>query len=254
MTEDRSVVTREAAPPDAQVAYGPLDHQVADWYVPRAPAGSTVVVLVHGGFWQPAYDRTHLRPMAVALAERGCPVLNVEYRRSGSNGWPAMRDDMLALAEWVGESFPGVAAGAARDGLLPPAGVPLRVVLAGHSAGGQLVLWLAARPETAGVDAVVALAPVADLGAAAASGVGSGAVERTFARARDDADPMTSAPPRVPVTVVHGSLDDVVPASLSRAYARAFATPLVEPAAHHFALVDPASQHFGPVAALITQA
>jgi acetyl esterase/lipase len=213
------------------------------------------VVLVHGGFWRPAYDRTHLRPMAVALAERGCPVINVEYRRSGSNGWPAMRDDMLALAEWVGESLPGVAVGAGGDGPLPPAGArPRRVVLAGHSAGGQLVLWLAARPEATGVDAVVALAPVADLGAAAACGVGDGAVERTFARARDDADPMTSAPPRVPVTVVHGSLDDVVPASFSKAYARTFAAALVEPVADHFALVDPASGHFAPVAALIAQA
>ena len=47
--------------------------------------------------------------------------------------------------------------------------------VAGHSAGGHLALWLANEPLP--LHRVVALAPVGDLRAAAAAGLGDGAVE-----------------------------------------------------------------------------
>ena len=64
------ILTRPAPPFDATVRYGELPEQVIGLWVPViTPA--PLIVLIHGGFWQPQYDRTHLRPMAHALAACG---------------------------------------------------------------------------------------------------------------------------------------------------------------------------------------
>lgn len=40
------------------------------------------IILLHGGFWKPMYNRDHLRPFAAALAEKaGFFSALVEYRR-----------------------------------------------------------------------------------------------------------------------------------------------------------------------------
>ena len=80
MPEDRSVLGRPAPEPRWVWRYGPGDGQVADVYLPEGPA-TAGVLLLHGGYWRPEYDRDHLRPMAAALADRGHPVALIEYRR-----------------------------------------------------------------------------------------------------------------------------------------------------------------------------
>ena len=57
-----------------------LTTQVADALMEILEARG-VVVVIHGGFWRPAYDRAHLRPLATALREEGRTVVSVEYRR-----------------------------------------------------------------------------------------------------------------------------------------------------------------------------
>jgi acetyl esterase/lipase len=130
-----------------------------------------------------------------------------------------------------------------------------RPLLAGHSAGGHLALWLATQPATAaGVRGVVALAPVADLGLAHRLWLDDGAVALLLGGGPDDvpdryaaADPARLLPSKVPTVVVHGTEDDVVPVQMARTYvaaARAAGdrTSLTEVVgAEHYALIDPLS-------------
>jgi acetyl esterase/lipase len=93
--------------------------------------------------------------MADGLVEAGYAVATPEYARTGAGGgWPATFDDVArAVAE-----LPALVAGLANDVVSVD-----RVVLVGHSAGGQLALWSAVRGLPDGYVGAVALAPVADL-------------------------------------------------------------------------------------------
>jgi len=122
--------------PDARIAYGPAASQYAELFLPQGQGPFPVAVLVHGGCWTSKFGGiTQLRNMAGALAQRGIAVWNVEYRRvdEPGGGYPGMYEDMHA----------------ALDALRAQAGrQPLdlgRIVAVGHSAGGQLVQWIAGR-------------------------------------------------------------------------------------------------------------
>ena len=248
----REILTRPAPPPDRTAAYGPHPDQVVDLRLPPEPA-RTLVVLVHGGFWRAAYDRTHTGPLADALARAGYAVAVPEYRRVGSpgGGWPGTFDDISVCCEALGTIC-------AAQGIRP-----LRTVLVGHSAGGHLALWAAARhrlpPDSPWhsqwrPDAVVALAGCSSLdladaweldGDAAADLLGghAGEVPERYALA----DPAALLPLAVPATLLHGTADQHVPSAMSRAYATR-AEQLGDPVAlveleglEHFALIDPLS-------------
>ena len=68
MEEDLSVLTRKANPPDLTVAYGSEPDQIADIRYGKRGAQLPLVVLIHGGFWKPEYDREHTEAMSSALA------------------------------------------------------------------------------------------------------------------------------------------------------------------------------------------
>lgn len=253
-TDPRAVLTRPAPAPDVTVAYGDLPDQIADL---REPAGSgpprPLVVLVHGGFWRAEYDRTHTGPLAVGLAGLGYPVAQVEYRRTGQpgGGWPGtltdVRDAVAVLPALAAAALPG------RVADQPP-------LLVGHSAGGQLALYVAAELPDA-VAGVLALAPVADLAEAYRRDLDDGAVAELLGGAPTEvpdryahADPLRRPPLRTPTAVVHGVLDEQVPIELSRAFVAAAeaagaAVTLVElPDCEHFGLIDPTSSAWPHVA------
>ena len=133
-----SVLDRPAPPPDLTVPYGPRPEQVIDLRLPSA-GRAPLIVLVHGGFWRPTYDRHHLGPMASALAAAGYMVAVPEYRRAGmaEEGWTGPFNDIASALDQV----------AAIAG--PHGADTSQVTWAGHSAGGHLVLWAAARPGIA---------------------------------------------------------------------------------------------------------
>ncbi|MFE3114135.1 alpha/beta hydrolase family protein [Kitasatospora indigofera] len=255
------------AGPDATLAYG-HDHpdQVADVILPRgAGAGPAPLVLfLHGGFWRARHDRLHAGEAAGALAGQGYAVANVEYRRAGAGGgWPATFTD-VALAV---DTLPGLV-DAAYPGLVDLG----RVVYCGHSAGGHLALWAAARdrlpaaapgrtdaaPRVAGV---VGLGAVTDLARAWRSGNGEGAVAEFLDGGPDDlpdryaaADPSRLGPPSVPTVLVHGDQDQRVPVEMARRYRDDFGAKLIElPGTGHFELIEPASTAWPHVLAAIEQ-
>src|SRR4051794_14938465 len=193
--------------PDAVLRYDEHEDAFVDVHVPDDPNGVTLLLL-HGGFWKTAYDRTHTRQMAVALAGEGFLVATPEYRRvgpGGAGGWPRTGADVLEVARRLPYLL---------DGIGREVGT-LRVT--GHSAGGHLALWLATTDIPA--DRVVALAPVCDLREALRRGLGSDAA-RAFLGEIDpgEADPMVllDTRPAAEIRIVHGVDDDVVPVDLSR--------------------------------------
>jgi acetyl esterase/lipase len=233
--------------------YGDAPAHVCELHLPDGDAHA-VAVLVHGGFWRARYDRSLMHALAADLVVRGWAVWNIDYRGVGEGvstggGWPATFTDVAAAV----------------DLLAAVPGVPLdRVAVVGHSAGGQLALWIAGRhrlpPGAPGAAprvrpvAAVAQAGVVDLVDAARTGVGNGAVLDLLGATPDDdpqryavTSPLALVPLGVPVLLVTGADDDSVPPRLSTSWARAAraagddVTLHVEPGEGHMGHVDPAS-------------
>jgi len=206
--------------PSSTVRYGAHPEQIADLWLPAGGGPHPCVVLVHGGCWRAEYRRDLEDRVAADLALRGLAVWNVEYRRLDCGGdWPAPLDDVVAA----------IAA-------LPREIDRERVALAGHSAGGHLVLLAAARVPVRGV---LAQAPMCDLRLGAELGACDGAVQRLL----DQGAPSPiDEPPDAEVLLVHGDADEHVPVELSRRYANAGHAVYVElVGCGHMEFLDPAS-------------
>jgi acetyl esterase/lipase len=218
-----------------------------------------VAVLIHGGYWRARYDLRLQDGLVGDLAARGWAVWNLEYRRLGwrsRGGWPATFQDVGAGIDHLGRL----------DAPLDLA----RVVAIGHSAGGQLALWAAARLGLPGgapgaepavrPTAAVAQAGVVDLREAARLRLSRGAAESLLGGTPikrpgryDLASPIERLPLGVPQLLVHGDADDSVPIELSRRYAARAAEggdpcELAELAGcGHFEHLDPTSHAWGAV-------
>ena len=217
--------------------YGSARSQRADLHVPPGPGPHPVAVLLHGGYWRAKYSKRTLKPMAADLVRRGWAAWNVEYRRIGrgqGGGWPMTFDDVAAAIDLLAE--------------LEDPRLDLDSLTAiGHSAGGQLALWAAARRDAAApVRRVAALAAVCDMSRAGEpahellGGTPDEVPDRYAA-----ADPMQLVPLGVPTLLVHGADDATVSVKRTRAYAeaaRAAGDPveIVEPpSAPHRSHADP---------------
>src|SRR5687768_5292570 len=227
--------------------------QFGNLRLPKGAGPHPVVVFVHGGCYLSRYTISHAAPLEQALADCGYAVWSVEYRRLGNEGggWPGRFQDVARAADHV-----RMLAGQ----------YPLdlrRVVVAGHSAGADFALWLAARDRIASggalrverplaVSAVLALAPVADLAAFHSRGLCGnvmdklmgGSPERVPGRYRD-VSPAQMLPIGVPQVLVVGGQDRTF-GPLGRAYHALAAAGgdsparLVEiPAAGHFDVIAP---------------
>ncbi|MFC9465080.1 alpha/beta hydrolase [Streptomyces coelicoflavus] len=280
--EEESAFSHPAVEPDSTAGYGDHPDQVIDFYAPHGGAGpggaAPVVVVLHGGSWRAPYDRRHISPFAGFLARRGFAVASVEYRR-GAEGSAAEGSGDPVAGRWP-DTFDDVAA--ALDALpdlvrrhLPQADVR-RTVLTGHSAGGHLALWAAARhllPADAPwrtdrptpLRGVVALAPIADFEVADKLGVCGGAARQLlgegelFAERRPYADPALLLPTGIATTLVQGRADVDVPQAVAEAYADAAAkagevvgVTLLEDVGH-YPLIDPAADACAVVTEEIAQ-
>jgi acetyl esterase/lipase len=276
--EEESAFSHPPVDPDTTAAYGDHPDQVVDFYAPRGGEElAPLVVVLHGGAWRAPYDRRHITPFADFLARRGFAVANVEYRRGGTipaqggqgpvaGRWPDTFDDVAAALD----ALPGLV----REAL--PQADPRRTVVTGHSAGGQLALWAAARhllpadapwhtARPAPLRGVVALAPIADFTVAEKLDVCSGATlqllggEAKFEERQPYADPALLLPTGIATTLVQGRTDVVVPQAVAEAYADAAAKAgevvgltLLEDVGH-FPLIDPAADACAVVAEEIAQ-
>lgn len=131
-----------------------------------------------------------------------------------------------------------------------------RVVAAGHSAGGQLALWLAAQ-QAVDLRGVVPLAGISDLRRAYALQLGSGAAGQLLGGSPDRvpqryaaASPMELLPIPVAQRVVHGTADKVVPFDMSQRFAKASGNAKLIPleGAGHAELIDPEAKVWPTIA------
>lgn len=186
--------------------------------MPRLPATIPVVVLLHGGGWRTPSSARSVAEMARSLVTHGVAVWNIEYRRIGAGGgYPTTLTDTAAAIDYLQTVKTQYAPNLDLND----------VVIAGHSAGGQLAVWAAARsmltPGAMGSvpavtpAAVVSMGGVLDMRRAVADG---NVNTRLFLGLPDEfpqqfavADPIQNINPKVPVTCFNGTSDRIVRAA-----------------------------------------
>jgi acetyl esterase/lipase len=247
-----------AAAAGERIAYGSAPSQFGELWLPaHADSPAPVVVMIHGGCWQLPFGRELMDGLAEDLTRHGAAVWNIEYRRlrEPGGGYPGT---FLDVAHAV-DALRTLAAKHRLD--------LKHVVAVGHSAGGQLALWAAARghlpkdsalltPDPLRIGGVVSLSGVDDLAAyrdSGARGCGgpatidmlTGAGRRPDKIRYADTSPRALLPIGVPQVIIAGAKDDIVPPRFARDYAAAAAkagdkAQYVEiPDSDHFDLIDP---------------
>lgn len=244
----------ENPPPDARINYGDDPLQFGDLRLPPGDGPHPVAILIHGGCWKAEFDITHSSKLAAAIAKIGIATWSLEYRRVGNEGggWPGTFSDIGEGADYLRS----IAEGHALD--------LDRIIAMGHSAGGQLALWLAARSripadvdigrsEPISLKGVLAMAPAADLAFLHGTKVCDHVVDGLMGGSPDDvpehyrwADPVQLGPDRVPQVLLFGKYDsDWNPAGkryLESARARGDDVRMVvAEESGHFEMIDPDS-------------
>jgi acetyl esterase/lipase len=233
----------ELAPPplDARIAYGTDRNQFGEIRLPKSSGPFPLVMNIHGGFWRARYDLGHAGHLCAALTAKGLATWNVEYRRVGNagGGWPGTFEDVRNAYRFLPQL-------AHRYQL-----ESTKVLVMGHSAGGELALCLAAHEPS--LKHVISLAGVVDLQQAWELHLGNDAVVDFLGGEPSqigdyyrEADPMELSVPRTTRQwLIHGAKDDVVPPILSRNYTEhrkrrgEDAHYLEISTAGHFDLIDP---------------
>lgn len=227
---------RTAPAADARIPYGSGPQQFAELRVPQGRGQHPVVMLIHGGCWLAEYDLAHVAGIAESLREAGIATWTIEFRRVGDDGAgdPGTFDDIRA-------AYDSLIAQSKARGLDKK-----RIVLAGHSAGGHLALWLAAERGVK-VRGTVGLAAITDIAAyAKPTGCGAGItrllggtpVER--AEAYGARSPVARPRADGKVTLVVATDDRIVPRAQADAYLSRFPrTHVIEQPGGHFDVVAP---------------
>jgi acetyl esterase/lipase len=231
-------------PADARLSYGTDPNQFGEIRVPKTKGPFPLVMNIHGGFWRAKYDLAHAGHLCAALTAKGLVTWNVEYRRVGNpgGGWPGTFEDIRNAYRFVPQLV--------KRYNLDPA----KVLVMGHSAGGQLALCLAG--HEASLKRVISLAGVVDLRQAWSLHLSNDAVADFLGGKPDEvrehyheADPRQISVPRATTQwLIHGAGDDVVPSYFSRDYAeekkkRGEDVHYLEISiAGHFDLIDPRSK------------
>jgi acetyl esterase/lipase len=219
------LLNRPRPAPSATIAYGGDPLQVADLWLPAGRGPHPTVLMVHGGCWQTKIaDRTIMNWIADDLRRRVIAVWNIDYRgvdRAGG-GYPGTYLDVAAAAD-------ALRTNGARYRL-----DLRRLTAVGHSAGGHLALWLAARRRLPAssplhvaaplpVRTVVSLGGLPDLEQAARPGSGCGT--EVIAKISGGRLAETSVPRLAPLGIrqvlVNGTQDRIIPNAFASDYAAA---------------------------------
>jgi acetyl esterase/lipase len=141
----RNILDRTAHPQAThRIAYGAHKDQTGELWLPTVKPTEKlpVVILIHGGCWRADLPGPELVSfLADALRREGVAVWSITYRRIGTidanaknfSPYPDTFFDVAAAAEKLREIAPTYQLDLSR------------IVATGHSAGGHLAMWLAAR-------------------------------------------------------------------------------------------------------------
>jgi len=256
MSDD--ILSLPPPPADKRVPYGSDPNQFFDLRLPPGKGSFPLVINIHGGYWRAKYNLNHAGHLCAALAAKGLATANLEYRRVGNEGgaWPGTFADIRSAFHFLAQNAAQFSLDAQR------------IVVMGHSAGGQLALCLAAHEPT--ITRAVSLAGVVDLRSAYRLHLSNDAVVE-FLRGTPtevpdhyrEADPMQLTIPNARQWLIHGAVDDVVPPAFSRDYVAAKQkrtgkekedVHLLEiPGADHFDVIDPRAAAWRQIADTILQ-
>ncbi|UOR13829.1 alpha/beta hydrolase family protein [Halobacillus amylolyticus] len=249
-----------------KIFYGTDESQYGELRLPENGGPYPVAIVIHGGFWKESFGLDLMTDAAEDLTAHGLATWNIEYRRVGQAGgaWPGTLTDAAKACDYLAslaETYP----------------LDLnQVITIGHSAGGHLALWLAARhhlPKDGELNITSSPLPIS--GAISLAGVNDLEMmygvhhfrDQTFSMEPNNptadllqstpedhperyqqASPIELLPLGVPQVLVHGALDVNVPIGISNHYhrqAQEFGdlVKLVElPEAEHFMLTDTYTQ------------
>ena len=246
-----------------KISYGADPNQFGELRIPEGDSLFPVIMIIHGGCWQSAYNETLMDDMADDLTARGYATWNLEYRRVGNEGggWPGTFLDIAAGLGTLREI--------ARE-------YPLnltKILVTGHSAGGHLALWLGTQqqlPESSEIKreglpqikGIVSLAGITDLESYLAPG-GCGASVRGLIGGDPEeyplryaqGSPSTYVPLGIPQILVNGENDGIVPVSHILPYYEASVSAnehidlVTIPGAGHFEVITPGSIAWEPIVA-----
>ena len=213
-----------------RLAYGEDQFQFGELYLPDGQGPYPVAILIHGGYWRARYGLDLMNGLAEDLAARGIAAWNIEYRRVGNpgGGWPGTFLDVARATDYLRE-------------IATTYKLNLnRIVPIGHSAGGHLALWLAARPripaespispreQPLALSGAISLAGVLDLKLAYELHLSSDAVVELLGAGPSEVperyaatSPAALLPLGVPQVLIHGTADEHVPIQVSQGYAAA---------------------------------
>ena len=137
-------------PAGVEVSPVSLDGLAGAWILPAQAAKDKAILYFHGGGYVLGSIKMHQSIVAKFVLGSGIPALLFDYRLAPEHPFPAALEDALRAYRW----------------LLAQGVSPARIVFAGDSAGGGLVLatFLAARDQGLPLPAgAVALSPWTDL-------------------------------------------------------------------------------------------
>ena len=254
----RDVDALPSRPADVKASYGTNDLQFGELRLPQGKGPFPVAVVIHGGCWVSKFATLqNTAALADGLRDAGVATWNIEYRRLDhpGGGWPGTFADVADATDHVREL-------AKRH--------PLdlsRVVTIGHSAGGHLALWAAARaklpegsplarPNPLPLRAAVALGGPGDLRGFfeyAARICGSNVIEALMGGAPSavgdrygQGSPVELLPFGVRQVLIVGERDGVMPPAAREAYASAAIktgdqVEVIEVPGGHFEVIAPTS-------------
>ncbi|MEX3914398.1 alpha/beta hydrolase family protein [Bacillus paralicheniformis] len=240
------------------ISYGVHHSQYGVLRVPKGKEPHPVIVTIHGGFWQSRFNLKENNPIAMDLTNRGYATWNIEYRRVGEEGggWTGTFNDVIDAINHLTH-------------LKEPYSLDLSaVIIIGHSAGGQLALWLASRNVQVKSDQtfnelivpikkVISLAGVTDLkkmwefhkekGVRSHVSALIGGAPQEVAERYKMVSPIELLPIKIDQVLVHGMLDRHVPVEISKDYylkateQGCNVSLVVLSDVEHFKIIDPTS-------------
>ena len=202
-----------------RIAYGPAPLQFGDLRIPSGPGPHPVAVVIHGGCWVNLFSLELMDAMSDTLTAAGVATWNIEYRRidDPGGGYPHTLLDVGLAVDTV-------------RALAPLYNLDLgRVITVGHSAGGHLGLWVAARhrlrprhplrgKNPLPLAAAVALAGIPNLTESLDLNVCRGFAAVLMGGTPDEvpkrytvASPSALVPLGLRQVLIHGTADEVVP-------------------------------------------
>ncbi|WP_165221300.1 alpha/beta hydrolase [Aquisphaera insulae] len=207
--------------------------QKLDVYVPGGdvpPGGRPVILAIHGGGWRKRTKDDYGARVASAFLSEGFVVVapNYQLSRKGQPSWPVNLEQVETAVDWI-------------KGRASQYGInPARVVAMGESAGANLAELLGTPPRSdaennssgmvSAVSAVVAFSGPSDLNSLYKASPRAGAAAARFLGGTPSQVPdlYSAASPAlqerkggVPMFLVHGAVDDLVPLAQSMEMAAA---------------------------------